>query len=266
MSSKYDGPFRRLQVSLDPALSFTCAIANPAPGMKLNCQRCVLEHTQIRSASMSRKVLLICGILSSLLYVGTDIIGGLSYEGYDFASQYISELGAIGAPSRSLVVPLYLMHDVLVIAFASGVWVAASRKPVLRFTGGLLAGYAVVGLVGVLFFPMHPIGAEATLTDTIHQIIAAVTVLFILLMIGFAATAFGKQFRLYSIGTVLMYLVLGILPFLGVAQVEAGQPTPWVGLVERIMVYGYMLWAAVLAIVLWRVEKSQAQLTAAMPN
>ena len=223
-------------------------------------------RSQIKDSSILRRVLLVCGILSSLLYVGTDILGGMLYGDYDFTSQYISELGAIGAPSRSLVFPLYLIHDVLVIAFALGVWVAAGRKSSLHFTGGLLVAYAVVGAVGVLFFPMDPVGSEATFANTVHQIIAAVTVLFILLMLGFGARAFGRWFQLYSIGTILVYLVLGILPFLGVAQVEAGQPTPWVGVVERIMVYGYMLWVAVLAIVLLRAETDQPQAMASMPN
>ena len=80
------------------------------------------------------------------------------------------------------------------------------------------------------------------------------------------ATTLGLRFRFYSIGTILVYLVLGILPFLGVAQVEAGQSTPWVGLVERIMVYGYMLWVLILANVLLRSEKDQAQITAIISN
>ena len=58
-----------------------------------------------------------------------------------------------------------------------------------------------------------------------------------------------------DVTSILIYLLLGALPFLGVAQIEAGQPTPWVGVVERIMVYGYMLWVAVLAIVLLHAEK-----------
>jgi hypothetical protein len=59
---------------------------------------------------------------------------------------------------------------------------------------------------------------------------------------------------LITLGIILMYLVLGALTFLGVAQVEAGEPTPWVGLVEHTMVYGYMLWVAVLAILLLRMK------------
>ena len=48
-----------------------------------------------RSGSALRQVLLVCGLLSSLLYVTTDILGGLQYEGYSFLSQAISELAAI---------------------------------------------------------------------------------------------------------------------------------------------------------------------------
>jgi hypothetical protein len=208
---------------------------------------------------MFQKLLLICGILSSPLYIGTDIIGGILLEGYDFISQYISELSAIGAPSRSLVIPLYIAYDILVIAFGLGVWVAASRKHALHITGGLLIGFAIVGLLG-LFFPMHPRGVEATFTDTIHQIVAGVTVFFILLAIGSGATrsgaiTYGKRFRLYSIGTLLTLLALGALPFLGAAQVVAGKPTPWVGLIERVVAYIYLLWVMMLAIVILRAEK-----------
>jgi len=59
-----------------------------------------------------RTILLACGILSSLLYVATDLLGGTSYEGYSFSAQTISELSAIGAPSKPLVGPLFLTYDV----------------------------------------------------------------------------------------------------------------------------------------------------------
>ena len=47
-----------------------------------------------------RKALLICGILSSLLYGA--MIGAIGFEGYSCISQTPSELTAIGAPTRSL--------------------------------------------------------------------------------------------------------------------------------------------------------------------
>jgi hypothetical protein len=51
---------------------------------------------------MLRKALLVCGILSSLLYVAMTVFVAMRWEGYSSASQTISELSAIGAPMRSL--------------------------------------------------------------------------------------------------------------------------------------------------------------------
>ena len=207
---------------------------------------------------MTRKVLLICGILSSLLYVGTDVLGAVRWEGYSYTSQTISELTAIGAQTRPLLVPLFLTTGSLVIAFALGVWGSAGRKHAMRVVAGLLVAYGVVGPVGP-FTPMHQRGIERTLTDTLHKIGAMVDVLFILLIIGFGATAFGKRFHLYSIGTILVLVVFGALAGLDALRIEANLPTPWVGVMERISVYAYQLWALVLAMALLRTQDSGAR-------
>ena len=202
---------------------------------------------------MVRKALLVSGILSSLLYVGTDILAALRYQGYSYTAQAISELAAIGAPTQSLVKPLFLAYDVLLIAFAWGVWQSAGPKRALRVVAVLLAGIAAVGSMWY-FFPMHMRGTEITLTDTMHVIIAGVVSLLILLAIGFGATAFGKRFRLYSIVTIVILLVAGILTALDAPRMQANLPTPWVGVTERINLLGYLLWVAVLAIMLLRVQ------------
>jgi hypothetical protein len=49
---------------------------------------------------MLRKTLLVCGILSSMLYVAMTVVVGMQWEGYSSTSQTISELSAIGAPTR----------------------------------------------------------------------------------------------------------------------------------------------------------------------
>jgi len=221
-----------------------------------------MKATISDSTGFSGKLLLSC-ILSSLLYVITDILAGLLWEGYSFTHQAVSELSAIGAPTRPLVVPLLLAHDVLVIAFGLGVW-RYSRKRPQRLVGGLLIGYAIVGLVGAPF-PIHLRGAQVTFTDIMHSALTGVTVLLILLGMGFGAIAYGKRFRLYSIGTLLIILLLGAgLGFVAGAPIAAQgviAPPQWFGLIERINIYGFMSWMVVLAIVLLRAEKG-AQLNA----
>jgi hypothetical membrane protein len=214
---------------------------------------------KIGTASTLLKVSLICGILASLIYVATDIVAGMLWEGYSFTSQAISELSAIGAPTRSLVVTLGIIYDLLLIAFGLCVWViAADKRPALRLIGGLLLGIGAIGFVWTLF-PMHLRGAEMTFTDTMHWTIAGVVVLLILLMIAVGVIAYRKWFRLYSIGTLVTLLVVGMWSiFVGGAQIAAQQSTPFFGVMERITVYGYLAWVAVLAIVLLRVKGGQA--------
>jgi hypothetical protein len=202
--------------------------------------------------------LLICGILASLLYVGSDIIAALRYEGYSYTSQAVSELRAIGAPTRPFLIPILFIYSVLEIAFGLGVWMSASRKRGLRITGVLLIVLGGVDLAA-LFFPMHQRGAVGTLTDTIHVILTGVTVLLILLTVASGASADGKWFRFYSFVTLLTLILVGALAFLDAPRLEAQLPTPWLGVTERINIYGYMLWAAVLAIVLLRVQDTAAQ-------
>src|SRR5215218_9289861 len=203
---------------------------------------------------MVRKILLGCGIVSSVLYVATVVLAPGRWEGYSSSSQTVSELIAINAPTSPLVVPLFLTYSVLVIAFGMGVWASAGRKLALRVAAVGLIGKEGLGIVVTLFFPIHLRGVEGTLTDTMHGILTFVGVLFMLLAIGFAATAFGMWFRLYSIATFLMLLVGGVLTGLDQPRLEPNLPTPWMGVWERIAIFAYMLWVVVLAIALLRAQ------------
>jgi hypothetical protein len=87
---------------------------------------------------MARKALLVCGILSSLLYVGMNIFVPMRYQGYSFASHTVSELSAIDAPTRSLWVPLGIAYALLLAAFGLGIWKSAGRNWPLHVLGGLL--------------------------------------------------------------------------------------------------------------------------------
>ena len=209
-----------------------------------------------RTSSTLLKVLLICGIVSSVLYLGMDIVAGLLTEGYSFTSQAVSELFAIGAPTSGLVVPLFTVSSLLLLAFAFGVWKSSSaatgRNRALRIMALMIIGNAVTSLVLWNFFPMHMRGTEMTFTDTMHVILAINP--FVPLTVVMGIVAFRNWFRFYSIGTILMMIVLSVLGFMYVSQFAAQQATPWVGLYERISQYGTMLWVAVLAIVLLRGE------------
>ena len=211
---------------------------------------------------MVRKILLICGIVSSVLYIVTDVLGTLRYPGYSYANQTFSELTAQGSPVRHLMVALNgISYGVLVAAFAVGVWTSATPKRAGRITAAMLLLYAAFGFAGGVLFPMKPREAlaagEGTLRNTMHIPATAVMSLFIVLAMGFGATLLGKRFRYYSYATIAILLVLGALAGLQGGQMEANQPTPWMGVEERINIYATMLWVALLAIGLLRAQKAR---------
>jgi hypothetical protein len=208
---------------------------------------------------MVRKILLGCGIVSSVLYVVTDVLGTLRYPGYSYADQWFSELTAQGAPTRPLMIALNgIPYSMLVAAFAVGVWTSAAPKRAARITGAMLLGYAAFGFAGGVLFPMRPREAlaagEETLRNVMHIPATAVMSLFIVLAMGFGATLLGKRFRYYSYGTIVTVLVFGALTSLQAGQIATNEPTPWTGIEERTNIYATMLWVAVLAIGLLRAQ------------
>jgi hypothetical protein len=205
-----------------------------------------------RHSGSLRPGLLTCGILSSLLYAGMLAVVPVFWEGYSSASQTVSELSAIGAPTRSIWVPLGIVYTLLVAAFGWGVWLSARGSRPLRVVGALLIAY---GLIGLFWPPMHLRGTVFTLTDTLHIVFAAVTGLLMLLAIGFGAAALGRRFGVYSIATITALVVFGLLTSLDAPRIAADLPTPRVGVWERINIGAFLLWIAVLAGILLRRER-----------
>lgn len=208
---------------------------------------------------MLRKVLLFCGVLSSLLYVAMLIFVPVQYEGYSIVNQTISELSAIDAPTRPLWVPLGIVYTLLIAAFGWGIRQSAGGNRRLLIAGTLLAAYGIIG-IGWVFAPMHRrevlAAGGGTISDTMHLVMGAVSNLFMMFSMGFAAAALGKRFRLYSIVTIITLLVFGILTGVNAADVNANRPTPLVGIWEIIMLGVFLLWVVVLAIILLRREKA----------
>ena len=200
---------------------------------------------------MARKNLLIGGILAMLWYVAMNILVPMKDRGYDIASQTVSELSAIDAPTRSFWVVLGIFYSLFFIAFGSGIWLSANGNRRLRIVAAVITLDAVLGL---FWPPMHRreviAAGEGTLTDILHLVWAFVHLFLMLVMIGFGASVFGKGFRIFSAATVIIFIVFGILTTIESRGLEANLPTPNVGTWERINIGAYMLWVIVFAIIL----------------
>lgn len=207
-----------------------------------------------------RRSLLMCGIISSLLYIALNIFVPMRWPSYNSASQTVSELSAIGAPTRQLWFWLCLPYSPLMIAFASGVWKSATNNRRLRIAAGLMIAYSALGFIWP-FAPMHLretlAAGGATFSDIVHIALGAVTELLYLLALGFAAAAFGRKFRLYSITTFVVLLIFGALTFLEAPGISANEPTPFIGVWERINIGVFLVWVVVLAVILLTGQKKE---------
>lgn len=212
-------------------------------------------NPRMKLAKKYISALLFCGILSTLLYIASDSICAIVYPGYSYTSQAISELSAIGSPTASLWTYLLLPFNPLIILFGIGVFLS-NKKRRLRISGILLSLFGISGYAW-WFFPMNMRGNIGSASDTGHLIMSAITVLLLTLILAFGSGAGGKKFRIYSILTILIMLFFGSLVGMMAPAVAAEEPTPWMGIYERISVFSPMIWMSVLAIILMKKEKNK---------
>lgn len=197
--------------------------------------------------------MLTCGILAGVLYVAMTLFVGLLWDEYCITDQTISELSAIGAPTRPLWMVLGTLYTGLFVAFGWIVWTTAPPNRALRVVGMVLM---IHGAFGWIWPPMHQrevlAASGPTLSDTLHIAWAIMTGIFFLFETVFAAAAFGRRFRAYCIATIVVVMACGAITGTYTSQMQADLPTPWLGVWERVSSTAYMLWIAVLAAVLLR--------------
>jgi hypothetical protein len=191
-----------------------------------------------------RKILLACGPLSALVYIGWRELAALRWEGYSRISNAISELHLTGTPTKALLDPWEgWVYSALSLAFGVGIWLSAQGSRSLRVVGALMMVPAAASPLWLLF-------GEANLAA--HIALVVMGILSWLGGMGFGAAALGKRFRIYSLVTLAVVVTFNALALSYAPEVNAGEPTPFIGLYERIAFGAYYLWQSVLAVALWR--------------
>jgi hypothetical protein len=202
-------------------------------------------ETSTGLSSLTQKLLISCGIISPLIYLGTDWLAGKVLKGYSFTAQSISELSAAGSPTRSLVVSLTLVAGLFMIAFGICVWQMSGQMLLPRIVSGLVIGNVIAGLVATIFFPNR--FGERPVFGSPGVILMFFSVLFFILAMVLGAMAFGGWFRILSIAIPSTYILLAILRF---ATSSTGEVVSLVGAQERTMSYSFLIWVMALAIYL----------------
>lgn len=210
------------------------------------------QHSVLATADTSRlkRWLLVCGVVGAAVYPLADVLASTQYPGFSYRDQAVSELFAIGAPTSGLVVPLFTLSSALLFLFSIGLWMSADSDRRIKWAALMFALNTVDAMVLWNFFPMHMRGEEPTFTDLMHGILAVDP--FLMVAIILAAISFPGWFRRYTVATLVFTTALALSAFRYVPMVVANEPTPWMGIFERVGQYTTNVWYAVFALMLMR--------------
>jgi hypothetical protein len=187
-------------------------------------------------------------------YVGwRELAVALRWEGYSRIANAISELQLSGSPTKSFLDPWEgWVYSGLVAAFGLGVWLSAEGRWSLR-------AVAIAMVMPLATAPLWVLFGEASLAAHLGLVLVGIGTW--LAAMGFAAATLGKRFRNYTLLTLAVVVVFNGLALSYAPAVDAGRPTPFIGLDERIAFTAYFVWQAVLAVVLWRSGSVRARAT-----
>lgn len=206
-----------------------------------------------RATGVGARFFLGCGIAAIAWYVLMHVVVPLADPAYSAAFQTVSELSAVGAPTRNLWIVMGIPYDVLVVALGWGIWLAAGDRKLLRWMAAIVILQAAIN---PLWPPMHlreTIAAGgATLTDSLHIAFTALWGVLSLLLMGLAAAALDTRFRVFTALMAILMLAFSAWTTVYVPEMEANLPTPWIGVVERLGMAAFFVWLLAFTIALMR--------------
>jgi hypothetical protein len=203
------------------------------------------------------KLAMICALLGAVWLAAMVIIGGAAWEGYDHVSQYISELGAAGAPHGWQVSWLgFLPVGLLITAFAFFAWRAAPRSTLatVGFVGIFLFA---IGYTGSAFFPCD-FGCRPetpSFSQVMHELIGLVGYLLApvtILLLALAARTWPRAMWLVVLGFIAA-------PFALVGLGGLLDPdSPTLGLFQRVLETSVIGWVVACGLYLGAQSKTAA--------
>lgn len=198
----------------------------------------------------------VCGIVSLLSYGASVLFSPLAYPGYDWTSMAVSDLSAVGAPSRDLYNQLCSLFGpcAIVSIMAVCVAIAGSKSKLFRIGIYLFAAMEWICNVGYDMFPWVVVAKGFSFQNTMH---IAITVSIVLLsIISLILIALGaKKGNLKSIG---VFAVICLVAMLGGAIGTNLLPKAVFGIAERLSTFSAVIFNAVLGFYLLsdRIEKA----------
>jgi hypothetical membrane protein len=192
-----------------------------------------------------RTIAFASALLSLLILAAATVAGGLAYPGYDHLRQYISELGATGAPTGEAVSLAFMASGVLLTAF----WVICavlfrdSRLAVLGFALSALNG------LGLFFGGVFQCDFECSLAfpsteAVLHDVFGGLGYLAGIagvLVVGLAWRNRSDRRRLFRLS-----LLCGVPAAMAIWLIHPG--FDWYGAAQRVVELALAIWTVAVAL------------------
>lgn len=191
----------------------------------------------------------VLGVAGVLAYIGTWVVGGIVWEGYDPTRQAISELFALGAPATTRL-PLSVGLALSGIGLVAFGWAMHVGLPGRGRAGPVLAMVSGVMTVAVVAFPCTSgcPGAGTSFTDTMHVVTAGTG--YVALMLAPLAMAWRLRGHVPWLATAGVVLGGGALAVFLVRSAGFGSASP--GLEQRVFNTMADAWYVLAAVVIVR--------------
>ena len=202
---------------------------------------------------MNQRILYLCGVFSSVLFISTIILGGALRPGFSHISDTISELFSPGSPNKPLLDALHTVSAILGTMFGLGVLLfvrGSGHSGTVGIIGAvLIIATGLVNIATATIFPQDAWGSPATFPGEMHKVLAGVLALLsmsstLLLGIWLKRAGIFPGFGTYSFITFAIVLLTG-----GFAITKLG--TPIMGLTERITIAAGMQWTIALSLTMY---------------
>lgn len=186
--------------------------------------------------SLTQKLGLL-GVVSFLSYTAAVVFAPLTYPGYNWMAQAVSDLSAANAPSLALwnqLSALYNACEVVVCATVVCIGIQGQKTKLLRSGIYLFAIMEWISAVGYRMFPLSSSGYAGAFQDVMHMVTTALVVLLSIVSLTMIIVAGAKSKNCRSYGVcAAVALAMMLVGAMGMKIV----PAEYFGVVERFSVF-----------------------------
>lgn len=201
---------------------------------------------------LSSRRLALVGIAGPVTWWLLIIVNGAITPGYSHVSDFISTLGAVGAPYAAVQKVNFAVFGCSVLATTLGIhyWFDGWRRPRI---GTVLLGIFGVGVVLAGVFPEDPASPDST-TNLLHNLVSTIAFIAGIGGVGLISRRIGIDDRWPSYRYELVWTVVIVFVTFVVFMSSVFSESAYVGLTQRVFIGVMTLWVVLQSYRLYRLS------------